>query len=107
MLDRVEADRWLAVGDAASALDPIAAQGIYKALMDAADATMTIAAAVGRIEPPPWRYSDRVAARFEDYLANRAHLYELEQRWTDAPFWRQRAKGRTGPPQPGDLAAHD
>jgi flavin-dependent dehydrogenase len=91
MLDRVEGDRWLAVGDAASVYDPIAAQGIYKALADAADATRTIAAAVGRTEPPPWRYSDRVAARFEDYLANRAHLYELERRWTGAPFWRQRA----------------
>lgn len=92
MLDRVEADRWLAVGDAASALDPIAAQGIYKALADAADATRTIAAAVGRGAPPPWRYSDRVAARFEDYLANRAHIYGLERRWTGAPFWRHRAK---------------
>lgn len=90
MLDRVEADRWLAIGDAASALDPIASQGIYKALMDAADAATTIAAAVGRSEPPSWRYSDRVAARFEDYLANRAHLYELEQRWASAPFWRAR-----------------
>jgi len=96
MLGRVEADRWLAVGDAAAALDPLAAQGIYKALMDAADATKTIAAAVGRSEPPPWRYSDRVAARFEDYLANRAHLYGLEQHWTSAPFWRQRAKGGSG-----------
>lgn len=91
MLDRAEGDRWLAVGDAASAWDPIVSQGIYKALVDAADATRKIAAAVGRREPPPWRYADRVAARFEDYLADRARLYDLEQRWSGAPFWLHRA----------------
>jgi flavin-dependent dehydrogenase len=91
MLDFVEGDRWLAVGDAACALDPICAQGIYKALADAADATRTIAAAAAGSEPPTWRYADRVAARFQDYLANRAHLYGLERRWPGAPFWRHRA----------------
>jgi flavin-dependent dehydrogenase len=92
MLDRVEGDGWIAVGDAASAYDPLASQGIHKALADAADASRTIAAAVGRAQPPPWRYGERVAARFDDYLANRAHLYALERRWTDRPFWRQRAQ---------------
>lgn len=91
ILDRVEAQRWLAIGDAAAALDPIAAQGIYKALADAADATEVIAAAAGRSAPPPWSYPQRVTARYEDYLANRAYLYGLERRWPDAPFWRQRA----------------
>jgi len=90
-LDRVEGERWLAVGDAASAYDPIAAQGIVKALADAADATKAIAAALDGGPEPPWRYADRVAARFDDYLANRAHLYGLERRWPDAPFWRGRA----------------
>ena len=90
MLDRVEAERWLAIGDAASALDPIASQGIFKALADAADATEVIAAAAGR-SAPPWSYTERVAARFGDYRANRAYLYSLERRWADVPFWRQRA----------------
>jgi len=90
LLDQVEGERWLAIGDAASGLDPIAAQGIYKALADAADAAEVIAAA-SRGEPPPWGYTERVTARFGDYRANRAYLYGLEQRWTDAPFWRQRA----------------
>jgi 2-polyprenyl-6-methoxyphenol hydroxylase-like FAD-dependent oxidoreductase len=90
MLDRVEGPGWIAVGDAASAYDPIASQGIHKALADAADASRTIAAATGHAQPPPWRYGERVAARFDDYLANRAHLYALERRWTDRPFWRER-----------------
>jgi len=93
MLDHVEGAGWIAVGDAASVYDPITSQGIHKALADAADASRTIAAAAGDAQPPPWRYGERVAARFEDYLANRAHLYALERRWTDRPFWRQRAHG--------------
>jgi flavin-dependent dehydrogenase len=92
MLDRVDGAGWIAVGDSASAYDPIASQGIHKALADAADASRTIAAAAGRAQPPPWRYGDRVAARFDDYLANRAHLYALERRWPDRPFWRRRAQ---------------
>ena len=92
ILDRVEGEGWIAVGDAASAYDPIASQGIHKALADAGDAARTIAAAAGHAQPPPWRYSEHVAARFDDYLANRAHLYALERRWTDRPFWRQRAQ---------------
>jgi flavin-dependent dehydrogenase len=91
MLDRVEADRWFAIGDAASGLDPIVSQGIVKAFADAADATVTIGAAVGRRAPPPWRYTERVAARFGDYLANRAHFYRLERRWADSLFWQRRA----------------
>lgn len=90
-LDRVEDGGWLAVGDAASAWDPLAAQGIHKALVDAADAARTIAGAAGRCEPPPWRYAERVAARFEGYATDRARLYAREQRWPDAPFWRDRA----------------
>jgi flavin-dependent dehydrogenase len=92
MLDRVEGDGWIAVGDAASAYDPLASQGIHKALADAADASRTIAAATGRAQPPPWRYGERVAARFDDYVANRSHLYALERRWTERPFWRRRAQ---------------
>jgi 2-polyprenyl-6-methoxyphenol hydroxylase-like FAD-dependent oxidoreductase len=92
MLDRVEGDGWIAVGDAASAYDPITSQGIHKALTDAADASRTITAGAGHAQPPPWRYGARVATRFEDYLADRAHLYALERRWSDQPFWRRRAQ---------------
>lgn len=91
-LDRVAGDRWLAIGDAACEMDPIAGRGIHSALSDAADATRTIAAAAGRTDPPEWAYADRVAARYEDQRATRAHLYGLERRWPEAAFWRARAR---------------
>jgi flavin-dependent dehydrogenase len=91
ILSRVVGDRWLAVGDAASAYDPIAAQGIVKALCDGeagADAIAGFLAGAG--EAPLLAYQDGVFARFTDYLRMRRHLYGLEQRWPRAPFWKNR-----------------
>jgi 2-polyprenyl-6-methoxyphenol hydroxylase-like FAD-dependent oxidoreductase len=92
----VTRSRWgrplLAVGDAAAALYLIAAQGIYEALMDGADVTKAIAAAVGRSEPLPLALFRSARRAVEDSLANRAHLYGLEQRWKSAPLRRQRAE---------------
>jgi flavin-dependent dehydrogenase len=76
ILDSVQGDRWLAVGDAGSAYDPIASQGIYKALADATDACAAIASPASSS-----RYGERVAARFDDYLA---------KRFAQQPFWRGR-----------------
>jgi flavin-dependent dehydrogenase len=90
-LDRVEGDRWLAVGDAACTLDPICSQGIHKALAEAADASRTIAGAYTGEQSAARSYGDRVTARFQDYLVNRAQLYGLERRWSTRPFWQHRA----------------
>ena len=91
ILSRVVGARWLAVGDAASAYDPVAAQGIVKALCDgeaAADAIAGFFAGAG--EAPLLEYQDGVFARFTDYLRLRQHLYGLERRWPQAPFWQNR-----------------
>ena len=90
LLDPVEGDRWLAIGDAAASYDPIASQGIHKALADADDAARRVLAAFGHGPDPSRRYADRVGERWRDYLKNREYLYGLEQRWPDDPFWRRR-----------------
>jgi flavin-dependent dehydrogenase len=88
-LDRFEGRRWLAVGDAAASYDPIAAQGIYKALADGVAAGRLLAARIGG-GPPAQSHGERIARQFRDYSLNRAFLYALEGRWPDAPFWRTR-----------------
>ena len=91
ILSRVVGDRWLAVGDAASAYDPISAQGIVKALRDGAAAGEAIAAYFASSgEAPLLTYQDGVFERFRDYLQLRRHLYQLERRWVQAPFWQNR-----------------
>ena len=89
-LDTVQGEGWLAIGDAASSYDPIAAQGIYKALGDAADATRTVLAGLGHGPPPGWRYGERMEERRRDDLIRCADLYDLEERWGDSNFWRRR-----------------
>ena len=99
ILSRVVGERWLAVGDAASAYDPVTAQGILKALCDGEAAADAIAGFFkGAGEAPLLAYQDGVFARFRDYLRLRRHLYGLERRWPRAPFWQNRL-----PVESGDL----
>jgi len=90
ILSRVAGEGWLAVGDAASSCDPIAAQGIVKALSDGWEAGEAIAEFFARGQAPLLAYQERVFARFRDYVGLRGRLYARERRWADAPFWRNR-----------------
>ncbi len=90
VLDPPAGERWLAVGDAASAYDPISSQGIYKALLDGTEAGAALAGEDGGIGG----YAEAVHRRFTTYLAHRRHFYDLETRWPDAPFWRRRRDAR-------------
>jgi flavin-dependent dehydrogenase len=75
-----------AVGDAAMAFDPIAGNGVARALRSAVDAAVEIDAALGgstAAESAP-------IGRFVEDLDRRARYYLLESRWPDAPFWVRR-----------------
>ncbi len=93
-LDRAGGARWLAIGDAASVFDPLAAQGIHKALADGLDGAALIAKALacdGELGPERDRALD---ASFEEYLIARNHFYGLERRWPASEFWRRRQARR-------------
>jgi flavin-dependent dehydrogenase len=96
LLDRAAGDRWLAVGDAAAAYDPISSQGIYKALADGARAGEIIAACLRGSDTGLGDYQSSIAARFQQYLASRNYFYGLEQRWPASAFWNRR-QARTAP----------
>jgi len=109
MLDQVHGSDWLAVGDAASAYDPIASQGLYKALLgglEVADAISHHRAGDGAAFE---KYGAAVANRFAGYLGTRNYFYGLELRWWSSLFWwnRQQRKellmedaAKTSPPPP-------
>jgi flavin-dependent dehydrogenase len=90
LLDRVSGRRWLAVGDAAACFDPLAAQGIYKALEDGLGAAALIAEALGKDADLAGEHEAATRARFDDYLVNRNYFYGLERRWPGSAFWRRR-----------------
>ena len=89
-LDKVAGNGWLAVGDAASAYDPISSQGIHKALSDGARAGEAVAACLRGSDVRLGEYRLSVASRFRQYLANRNFFYALEQRWPTSSFWTRR-----------------
>jgi flavin-dependent dehydrogenase len=106
ILERVAGDGWLAVGDAASAYDPLSSQGIHKALASAEVAAWAIAK--GDFD----EYERTVRASFDDYLAARAKFYAVEQRWPSSLFWSRRQERLTLDPRStigfdGDAPADD
>jgi flavin-dependent dehydrogenase len=85
---------WRAVGDAAMAQDPLAGNGVARALrsaMAAAEIDRTLdpveaVLQVGRSDPDQVGRSDR----FSNYLDQRAHYYATERRWPSSLFWMRR-----------------
>lgn len=94
ILDTVQGEDWIAVGDAASSFDPIAAQGLYKAMINGVMAGRLIsyqlagAQEIGALLGES--YEQEVIAGYQDYYQSRHELYQLEQRWSDMTFWQHR-----------------
>jgi flavin-dependent dehydrogenase len=89
-LDRVSGNRWLAVGDAAMAFDPLSSQGLIQGLASGIRAGEALkghfageAAAIGE-------YGRRANDMFRKYLQQRAVYYGRERRWPQSVFWRRR-----------------
>ncbi|MEV6279825.1 FAD-dependent oxidoreductase [Nocardia sp. NPDC051832] len=84
---------WLAVGDAALALDPASGNGILHALTSAASATATIESLLDAHAPWPETLTAYEAAldhACTRYLLDRADHYAAEHRF-DSPYWSRRA----------------
>jgi len=81
---------WVAVGDAAMAFDPMASQGIAKALEHAERAAAGIAAYLAGDTACLHGFADELAQEYSAYRAKRAAYYRGETRWPDAVFWQRR-----------------
>ena len=84
------AGHWVAVGDAAMAFDPLASQGVYRALGSGLQAAAAIEQHWGGDPNALKDYERRLIADFDRYLAQRRHFYRLERRWPKQEFWRRR-----------------
>jgi flavin-dependent dehydrogenase len=78
---------WWAVGDAAMAIDPLAGNGVARALRSACDVAKAIHRA---LEGGKGDATSDDEHRFAEYLDRRAEIYHREARWPDAPFWARR-----------------
>ena len=99
--------RWLAAGDAASAVDPLSGQGIERALrcgIRAARTVDTILNAEARADEPGTQaaldeYQDDQHAIDREYLSQRQECYARVRRWPDRPFWQRRTDQSLTRPQ--------
>jgi 2-polyprenyl-6-methoxyphenol hydroxylase-like FAD-dependent oxidoreductase len=81
---------WLAVGDAALAVDPISGSGVVRALRTAQEAARTVSAVLGGDNSAILRYEAERNAECTTYLSERAAYYGLERRWPQDLFWSRR-----------------
>ncbi|HSV61971.1 MAG TPA: tryptophan 7-halogenase [Chthoniobacterales bacterium] len=82
--------RWLAVGDAAAAFDPLSSMGIGHALTTGMHAARAARGALEGDAELAEEYVRAVAQNFERFLEIRQKYYRVEQRWNEEPFWRRR-----------------
>lgn len=79
---------WLAVGDAASSLDPICARGLYKALEQACRLATVFADDAS--DQALTDYQRDIEQNFARHLAVQNAAYQRQQRWPHSPFWQRR-----------------
>lgn len=85
---------WLAVGDAASSVDPLSSQGILRALRFGLFASYAICDWFADKKPGLAQYETIVQAEFQTYLKSQQEVYAQERRWPNAPFWARRHANR-------------
>jgi flavin-dependent dehydrogenase len=81
---------WLAVGEAAMALDPLSSAGVHRALTDGLESGEAIEQHLTGEVGAPIRHARAAHAMFEQYLQLRRMYYRHERRWPGSPFWRRR-----------------
>jgi flavin-dependent dehydrogenase len=87
---RFAGTKWLAVGDAAGALDPLSGQGVAHALESGLAAARVVATVGSDREDALPEYVHSMERYFRDQLRLRAAYYRLETRWPDSAFWARR-----------------
>ena len=89
-LDHASGENWLAIGDAASAYDPITAQGIVKSLANGLQAAAAITQQASGDSASLARYAQGIGSDYDRYREARRYFYGLERRWPASGFWRRR-----------------
>jgi len=91
-LRRSDVDRrWIAIGDAALAVDPISGSGVIRALRSARAGAETVQAMLeGQTGEAIRAYEAGRDGESAEYLKERATYYGIEHRWSESMFWKRR-----------------
>ena len=88
-LDSITGRNWLAIGDAATAYDPVTSHGIYKSMTDGKLAAKALLASTENRSREFKEFEFQVANCYQQYLEIRKQLYQLEIRWPEDRFWKK------------------
>ena len=91
-LEKPYGKNWLAVGDAAFSYDPISSYGITSALASGFYGGHAIAAKLNMEEDAFITYRYIIENGAKSYLNKLVHQYNMEQRWSDSVYWKNRLK---------------
>lgn len=89
----LSAERWLRIGDAAMAVDPMSGNGIFQALSSALQAPAVVHTLLQKPERAALAqafYRQRVEGLFFRFARTGRDFCRLEQQWPQQPFWAQR-----------------
>lgn len=89
-LQQVFGAKWLAVGDAAFAYDPISSYGLVSAIGSGFYAGNAVAEHLDGKEYALPTYGLLCGKNYQIYLEMLSNQYCLEQRWSDSLFWQRR-----------------
>lgn len=89
-LDRFGGANWLAIGDAATAFDPLSSQGLFHALYSGMRGGQTALSALAGEAAAISQYSEELENVWQAYRGHCHYFYGVERRWPEAPFWSRR-----------------
>jgi flavin-dependent dehydrogenase len=89
-LDVAHGIGWVAVGDAALAVDPLSSQGIANALDHGTRAAASIATYLAGEHSSLETFARDLQRKYAAYRATRTRYYRLETRWRESVFWKRR-----------------
>jgi flavin-dependent dehydrogenase len=90
---QVCADKWIRVGDAAMAVDPLSGNGVFQSLSSALQASAVINTLLRKPERAALAqrfHQQRVEQLFLRFARIGRDFYADEQRWLEQPFWQAR-----------------
>jgi flavin-dependent dehydrogenase len=90
ILDRISGDSWIAIGDAASMVDPLSSAGVLKALKSAIEGADRIVECLAGNPFALANYEIMTRNDFDAYPRTRWHQYAIESRWSQRAFWARR-----------------
>lgn len=96
-LQRIVGDGWLAVGDAATAWDPLTSAGIVHGVRTGIEAATAIIQLWSGERNALAVYERQIQQRFTRYLLERRAYYRLEARWPRSEFWQRRQSSEAAP----------